>query len=110
MEDRGRTEKVGFNVEPRVVKNIDEECAAGVVNDPGDLKVVGEVLGPAEEGIGNDGGGRGGVGVEPVDDRVVELAEGDHDGEVAVVADLADVFGTGGEIGVRREGKDESVN
>lgn len=104
LDDRGRTKRVGFNVKKRVVHNIDEECTARVINDSGNSKMVGKALGPAKEEIGNDGDRRGRMGVEPVDDGVVELAEGEHDGEVAVVADVADVFDAGGEFGVRRDG------
>lgn len=72
--------------------------------------MVGEALGPAEKEIGNDGDGRGRMGTEPLNNGVVELAEGSHDGEISMVADVADVFGANGEFGVRREGKNEGLN
>lgn len=81
---------------------MDEECRNGVESNSGNLKMVGEVLGPGEKEIGNDGDGRGRMGVEPLNNGVMELAEGSHDGEISMVADVANVFDTNGEFGVRR--------
>ena len=50
------------------------------------------------------------MGLEPVDNWVLELAQSVYDGDIAVVADVLDVFYGGGEVGVRREGEKQGLD
>ncbi|CAN6549336.1 unnamed protein product [Malus baccata var. baccata] len=59
------------------------------------LSLAGQGQGPAEEEVGDDGGRGVGVGVEPVDDGVVEVGEGVDNGEIAAGANILDVLDTG---------------
>lgn len=58
-----------------MVKNGGQESSCGEKRDLGDAQFVGEVVGPAEEEIGDDGDGGIRVGVEPVGNWVLELSE-----------------------------------
>ncbi|KAI6676932.1 hypothetical protein NL676_037728 [Syzygium grande] len=76
----------------------------------GDAELVGQVEGPAEEEVGEDGQWRIGVGGEPLGEGEVEGGEGGHDVDVAGVTDVADVLDARRELGVGREGEDEGVD
>lgn len=47
---------------------------------------------------------------EPLKNRVLELAESHHDGDVALAADVFDIFNTGRQIRDRRERENKGLN
>lgn len=104
LDINSRCERI--EIGPNVIEQGDDESSGGVENDPRDPEAGGDVVRPAEEEIGEEGGGGVRVGGAPLDYGISEVAEGGHDGDVAVVADVFDVFDGGREGGVGREGQD----
>lgn len=86
-----------------MIEQCADESSGRVENDPRDSEVVSDVVSPPEEEIGEEGGGGIRVGGAPLDYGISELTEGGHDGDVAVVADIFDVFDAGREGWVGRE-------
>lgn len=86
-----------------MVEHGDEESSGAVENNPRDSELCSEAVGPAEEEIGEDGHRWVRVGVEPLDDGILELAESGHDRNVAVVTDVFDVLDAGRNGRVVRE-------
>lgn len=85
---------------PAVIHDINKKGTRGVESNPGNLKMLSERLSPAEKEIGDDGIGRGSVGVEPLNNGVMELTESQQDGDIAMVADIFDVFNAMGQFGM----------
>lgn len=86
-----------LGIGPEMVKNTYGKGSRAVENDPRDAEVVGQVVGPAEEEIREDGHRGVVVGLEPLDYWVLELREGYNHRNVAGVAEILDVFDAGGD-------------
>lgn len=95
---------------PAAREDVVEEGSDGVKRDPGDGELRGELVSPAEEEIGDEGCRGVRVGGEPVDYLGLEFGEGIDEGVVSGVADLTNVFCSGGDFGVRREWEDEGLD
>ncbi|KAI4314040.1 hypothetical protein L6164_026983 [Bauhinia variegata] len=93
-----------------MVDNSSIKCTRGVKNYSRDTELVGELQGPSQEEIGDEGNGRRRVRLEPVDNRILEFRQGVDDGVVSFVADFSDVLYTRGQFGVRREGENKCLN
>lgn len=87
-----------------------EEGSDAVKRDPGDVELGGELVSPAEEEIVDEGCRRLRVCGEPVDYLGLEFGEGIDEGVVSGVADLTNMFYSGGDFGVRREWEDEGLD
>ncbi|KAK2969703.1 hypothetical protein RJ640_004209 [Escallonia rubra] len=76
-------------------------------NEPADAEPAGQVLGPAEEHVGNYGLRRRWVALEPMENGVLELAEDAHHRPESVRRKVLDVLHAGGEGRVGGERQDE---
>ena len=65
---------------PEEVYGGESEGSRRGKDDSANVEVGGEVLSPAGEHVGDDELRRGRVGVEPVEERVVEVGERKHEG------------------------------
>lgn len=81
-----------FVVRPEMIEASNEESCGRVEGDPRNPKANSQVVGPAEEEIGEEGCRGVRVGVEPLDYGVLEFAESCHDWDVSMVADVLDVL------------------
>lgn len=78
-----------------MIEGSDDECSGRVEDDPRNPEAMSQVVGPAEEEIGEEGCRGVGVGAEPLDYGVLEFAESRHDWDVSMVADVLDVLDAG---------------
>lgn len=95
---------------PERVDDGEGQGAGGGEDEPLNAELGSEAVGPAQEHVGDDGDGRVGVGGEPTEERVVELAQGAHHGEEGVDGEVLDVLEAGGEGGVGGEREDEGLD
>lgn len=95
-----------IQVAPAVFLNRDQESSGRKEGYSGDFESVGEAESVAEKEIRDESHRGVGVGVEPLENRVVEIGEGVDDGEVAVGTEILDVLYARGYFGVRRKWED----
>lgn len=65
------------------------------------------MVGPAQEHVGDYGGGRRWVGAEPLLERVAKAGESAHHGSEAAGGEIDGVLDAGGDGGVLWKGEDE---
>lgn len=111
-ERRQRRGKSGVSaVSKEAVEERDQKSAGRVEGVARDGEAVGEGVGPAEEEVGDDCGGRVGVGPGPGEDFGGEEGEGvDERGDGGGGRELAHVLGVRREGGVGGEREDEGLD
>ncbi|PON79792.1 hypothetical protein PanWU01x14_010240 [Parasponia andersonii] len=93
---RGRTLLGSTQKTPAFIENRAYKGPRGEEGDPGDINPAGQVECPPEEEVGDKGNRGIWVGLEPLDNGVLELAEGVDDGDVSGVADVPDILDASG--------------
>lgn len=78
-----------------MIEASNEESLGRAEGDPRNPQAMSQVVGPAEEEIGEEGRRGVRVGVEPLDYGVLEFAQSRHDWDVSMVSDVLDVLDAG---------------
>lgn len=95
------------HIAPQAVYEGDGEGAGGEEGVAADGELAGELVCPAQEHVGDNGGGRRGVVAEPVEYGVVEPGQGAHHGAESTGGEVDGALDAGWDGVVRRKREDE---